>query len=100
MFALMREAINLEVENVRFTHRLKKHPVCLSSEGVISASMEKTLNAMESNQGAKAKMVLEINENHEIANKIKTLYDNATPTLLKDTLDRLSITPAQIEELK
>ena len=83
MFALMREAINLEVENVRFTHRLKKHPVCLSSEGVISASMEKTLNAMESNQGAKAKMVLEINENHEIANKIKTLYDNDKEALKK-----------------
>ena len=83
MFALMREAINLEVENVRFTHRLKKHPVCLSSEGVISASMEKTLNAMESNQGAKAKMVLEINENHEIANKLKTLYDNDKEALKK-----------------
>ena len=29
-----------------------------------------------------------------------TFYDNAAPTLIKDTLDRLSTTPAQIEELK
>ena len=29
-----------------------------------------------------------------------TSYDNAAPTLIKDTLDRLSMTPAQIEELK
>ena len=27
-------------------------------------------------------------------------YDNAAPTLIKDTLDHLSMTPAQIEELK
>ena len=27
-------------------------------------------------------------------------YDNSAPTLIKDTLDRLSMTPAQIEELK
>ena len=29
-----------------------------------------------------------------------TSYDNAAPTLIKDTLDRLSMTPTQIEELK
>ena len=29
-----------------------------------------------------------------------TSYDNAAPTLIKDTLDHLSMTPAQIEELK
>ena len=29
-----------------------------------------------------------------------TSYDNAAPTLIKYTLDRLSMTPAQIEELK
>ena len=74
MFTFMKEAINNEVESVRFTHRLKNHPVCLTSDGFISVEMEKTLNAMKQNQGAKAKMVLEINENHEIANKIKELF--------------------------
>lgn len=83
MFTLMREAINLEVESVRFTHRLKNHPVCLSSEGVISVGMEKTLNAMENNQGAKAKMILEINENHEIAKKLKSLYETDKEELKK-----------------
>ena len=29
-----------------------------------------------------------------------TSYDNAAPTLIKDMLDRLSMMPAQIEELK
>jgi molecular chaperone HtpG len=83
MFTLMKEAINSEVESVRFTHRLKNHPVCLSSEGIISVGMEKTLNQMQTGQGAKAKIVLEINENHEIAKKIKSLYETDKEELKK-----------------
>ena len=49
------------VEEVRFTHKLKDHPVCLSSEGEISTEMEKVLNSMPNNQNVKAKMILEIN---------------------------------------
>ena len=74
MFNLMKEALNNEVQAVRFTHRLKNHPVCLTSEGVISVEMEKTLNAMPNSQGIKAQTVLEINEKHPIANKLKELY--------------------------
>lgn len=75
MFDSMKEALNNEVQAVRFTHRLKNHPVCLTSEGVISVEMEKTLNAMPNNQGIKAQTVLEINEKHPIANKLKELYN-------------------------
>ena len=75
MFDSMKEALNNEVQAVRFTHRLKNHPVCLTAEGVISVEMEKTLNAMPNNQGIKAQTVLEINEKHPIANKLKELYN-------------------------
>ena len=85
MFATMKEAIKDEVQNIRFTHRLKKHPVCLTSEGAISVEMEKTLNAMPNNQGVKAQTVLEINENHEIANKLKKLYEEDKEKLEKYT---------------
>lgn len=85
MFATMKEAIKDEVQNIRFTHRLKKHPVCLTSEGAISVEMEKTLNAMPNNQGVKAQTVLEINENHEIANKLKKLYEEDKEELEKYT---------------
>ena len=85
MFEFMKEAINSEVKEIRFTHKLKNHPVCLSSEGAISVEMEKTLNAMPNNQNVKAQTILEINENHEIADKIKLLYkDN------KDELEKYS----------
>ena len=70
-----------EVEDVRFTHRLKNHPVCLVTEGEVSTSMEKVINNMPNDQKIKAKTVLEINENHVIVNKLKeyssVLYDLA-----------------------
>lgn len=83
MFELMKEAIK-DVQEVKFTHKLKNHPICLSSQGEISAEMEKVLNSMPmNNQNVKARMVLEINENHEIAEKIKSLYLNDKEELKK-----------------
>ena len=77
MFEAMKEAINSEVQNIRFTHKLKNHPVCLTSEGAVSIGMEKTLNAMpNNNENIKAQTILEINENHPIVNKLKDLYQN------------------------
>ena len=82
MFTLMKEEIK-DVEDIRFTHKLKDHPVCLSSEGEISTEMEKVLNSMPNNQNVKAKMILEINENHPIAQKLKDLYLNDKEELKK-----------------
>ena len=82
MFTLMKEEIK-DVEDIRFTHKLKEHPVCLSSEGEISTEMEKVLNSMPNNQNVKAKMILEINENHPIAQKLKDLYLNDKEELKK-----------------
>ena len=74
MLDAMKNALNDEVQLVRFTHRLKNHPVCLTSEGAISLEMEKVINAMPTDQNVKAQKVLEINEDHPIANKLKELY--------------------------
>ena len=74
MLDAMKNALNDEVKLVRFTHRLKNHPVCLTSEGAISLEMEKVINAMPTDQNVKAQKVLEINEDHPIANKLKELY--------------------------
>ncbi len=82
MFTIMKEAIT-DVQGVRFTHKLKNHPVCLTSEGAISVEMEKTLNAMPNNQNVKAQTILEINESHPIAEKIKNLYDKDKEELKK-----------------
>lgn len=75
MFTFMQEAIP-DVKAIKFTNKLKNHPVCLSSEGDISVEMEKTMKNMLFDNGVTANKVLEINENHEIAKKIKDLYAN------------------------
>lgn len=63
-----------KVSKVKFTNSLKKHPVCLTTEGAISTGMEKVLNAMPTEQNVKASTVLSINAKHPIAKKIKELY--------------------------
>ncbi|MEG0408560.1 MAG: molecular chaperone HtpG [Bacilli bacterium] len=71
--------------DVKFTNNLKSHPVCLSTVGDVSIEMEKVLNAMPTDEKIKANMVLEINQNHKIAEKIKTLYENDKEKLEKYT---------------
>ena len=84
MFEAMKESIGDKVNSVRFTSKLKKHPVCLTSEGGISLEMEKTLNAMPgANDKVKAQLVLEINVVHPIADKLRTLYNEDKETLAK-----------------
>ena len=63
-----------EVSDVKFTNRLKKHPVCLKTKGDVSIEMQKVFDAMPNDMGIKAETVLEINEKHPIAEKIKKLY--------------------------
>lgn len=76
MFSLMKESLNNEVTDVKFTHRLKNHPVCLVSEGPVSIEMQKVFNAMPTDENINAKIILEINESHPIADKLKSLYEN------------------------
>ena len=84
IFEIMKKALP-EIKDVRFTNRLKNHPVCLSTSGNISLEMEKVLNAMPTGENVKAEIVLEINDKHPIADKLKDLYDND-----KDELEKYS----------
>lgn len=85
MFDLMIESIKGEVQEIRFTHRLKNHPVCLTSEGAISIEMQKVLNQVPGDRQVDAKKVLEINETHKIASKLKELYNTDKEELKKYT---------------
>ncbi len=73
---IMKEALDGSVTAVRFTNRLKSHPVCLVSEGVLSLEMEKVLARMPNGAGAKAEVVMEINKEHRIADTLKALLNN------------------------
>ena len=85
LFAFMKEVLGDKVKTVRFTHKLKQHPVCLSSEGMVSADMERVLNSMPGNEGVKAEYALEINETHPIAQKLKSLFESDKDMLTKYT---------------
>ena len=76
----MKDAIK-EVEEVKFTNHLKKHPVCLVSTGDVSVEMEKVINAMPTDETVNASKILEINEKHPIVEKLKTLYQEDKESL-------------------
>ena len=63
-----------DVSDVRFSNKLKSHPVCLTTKGDVSIEMQKVFDAMPNDMGIKAETVLEINEKHPIADKLKKLY--------------------------
>lgn len=67
----MKEALGDKVSAVKFSNKLGSHPVSLSAEGYVSLEMAKVLSQMPgANQGVKAQLVLEINSNHPVADKL------------------------------
>jgi len=82
MLSFIKESLNGDVSEVRYTNNLKNYAVCLTSEGNLSLEMEKVLNSMPSNeQKVKAEIALEINANHALAEKLKSLFENDKDTL-------------------
>ena len=82
----MKEALGEEVSAVKFSGNLGSHAVCLSAEGYLSMEMEKVLSSMPGGgQGAKAQLVLEINDKHPLAEKLFALLKDDPETLKKYT---------------
>jgi molecular chaperone HtpG len=81
----IKESIGDGLHGVRFTSGLHKHAACLSSEGALSANMEKVLNKTPGAEGAsiKAELVLEINREHPLADRLRSLYESDKETLKK-----------------
>ena len=84
MLGFIKDAIG-KVSAVKWNGSLTEHAVCLSSEGDLSMEMAKILKKMP---GAEmgiptASVVLEINMNHPIAEKLTTLYESDKDKLTK-----------------
>ena len=84
MLAFIKDAIG-KVSAVKWNGSLAEHAVCLSSEGDLSIEMAKILGKMP---GAEmgvptASVVLEINMNHPIAEKLTALYESDKDKLTK-----------------
>ncbi len=84
MLSAMKDAIG-KVSAVKFTASLGEHAVCLSSEGELSVEMAKVLHRMPGAEEGmpEASVVLEINMNHPIAEKLKSLWDSDKDKLAK-----------------
>lgn len=76
---------SLQISSVRFTNKLKTHPVCLTSKGNISIEMEKVINAMPTDEKIQAETILEINQSHPITNKLQSLYQKNPEEFIKYT---------------
>ena len=85
MLEEMKKVLEGNVEEVKLTNKLKSHPVCLTTTGEVSTSMEKVINAMPTDEKIKANEVLEINANHKIVDKLKDLYKNDKDEFTKYT---------------
>ena len=74
MLESVKKALEGKVNDVKLSSRLKTHAVCLSSEGEITMEMAKTLNSMPGNdQKINAQIVLEINPEHAVYEKLMAL---------------------------
>jgi len=62
----VKNSLSGEIEAVKLSHRLKTHPVCLTTEGEVTLEVEKYFRSMPGAeaQNVKAKKVLELNGNH------------------------------------
>ena len=82
----LKDALDGGVQQVILSTKLKSHPVCLSAGGPLSLEMEKILNSMpgaEKDQPVKAQRVLEINANHPIFERLRSLYTDDQEKLKK-----------------
>ena len=77
MLEEMKSYLDDEVSAVKFTSSIGAHAVCLSAEGYVSIEMARVLSQMPGgNQGMKAQLVLEINSEHKVAEKLFELFAN------------------------
>lgn len=86
MLEEMKGYLDDEVTAVKFSDSLGSHAVCLSSEGYVSLDMAKVLSRMPGgSNGVKAQLVLEINSDHAIAEKLFRLFAEDKDKLQKYT---------------
>ncbi len=72
LLTIMKSA--LSINDVKFSDKLKNHPVALTSVGEVSLEMEKVFKAMPNSTNIKANKVLLINTNHPVYEKLVTMH--------------------------
>jgi molecular chaperone HtpG len=84
VLSFIKDTLGDKVKEVKLSKNLKTYPVCLSAGGDISIEMEKVFASMPNADGkVKAEKVLELNADHKITEKLKSLYDTDKDALKK-----------------
>ena len=70
------ESLGGKVAAVKISHKLKSHPVCLSTQGAVSLEMEKYFASLPSGtEKLKAERVLELNAGHKTFDALKAAWE-------------------------
>ncbi len=75
LYDAVKEILKDKVKEVKPSKKLKTHPVCLSSDGLLSIEMEKVMKHVPGAQNLKAEKVLEINEAHPVFGALKEAFE-------------------------
>ena len=72
----VKETLKDQVEDVRLSHKLKTHPVCLTTEGEITLEVEKYFSSLPgaNTENLKAKKVLELNGGHPAFTALQSAF--------------------------
>ena len=71
----IKESLDGKVAAAKLSHKLKSHPVCLTTQGAVSLEMERyfaSLQAGGPGEAMKAERVLELNASHPVFQTLKT----------------------------
>jgi Molecular chaperone, HSP90 family len=79
----IKDSLGKSVASVRFSDRLKTHPVCLTSEGELSIEMEKVFGHIPNSKNLTAEKILEINRGHAVYDKLADLFSTDKEKLKK-----------------
>ena len=74
LLAFVKETLCDKVSDVKLSQILVSHPVCLTAGGYLSFEMEKYINSLQSESGAKADRILELNPDHAVFAKLSGLF--------------------------
>ena len=76
LLAFMKETLGDAVADVRLSHKLKSHPVCLTTEGEITLEVEKYFRSLPgaNTENLKARKVLELNGGHPAFAALQTAF--------------------------
>ena len=76
LLAFVKETLDGEVTDVRLSHKLKSHPVCLTTEGEITLEVEKYFRSLPgaNTENLKAQKVLELNGEHPAFAALQTAF--------------------------